>query len=145
MLVIGIIVLLVPVPLLILLPIIYKDHYIYLDVKAVPTKFFGFGAIKSYVYRFKKIGFDHATDKKAAFDQFYLIEYVYGTLAQAGNVATNEAHILSHLSHAALCTPIVPIHSDNTINDLVIPNLQQRKHHHHRSSRKSVDVKAFDV
>jgi hypothetical protein len=145
MLVIGIIVLSVPVPLLILLPIIYKDHYIYLDVKAVPTKFFGFGAIKSYVYRFKKIGFDHATDKKAAFDQFYLIEYVYGTLAQAGNVATNEAHLLSHLSHAALCTPIVPIHSDNTINDLVIPNLQQRKHHHHRSSRKSVDVKAFDV
>ena len=129
MLVIGIILLALPVPLLVLLPIIFKYHYIYLDVKTPPTKFFGVGATRSYSFRFKKIGFDHTTDRKAAFDEYYLVEYVYGSLAQAGNVVTNEAHLLSHLHHVGLCAPIVPVHADNTINDLVIPKLAQRTNH----------------
>lgn len=140
MLVIGILFLLIPAPLLILLPIVFKYHYIFLDVKGAPTKFFGIGAVKGYEFRFKKIGFDHTTDKKAAFDQFYLVDYVYGTLAQAGNVVTSEAHLLSHLNHAALCTPIVPVHADNTINDIVLPNIMQRRNHHKCSVRKSEDV-----
>lgn len=164
----GIVLLALPVPLLVLLPIIFKYHYIYLDVKTPPTKFFGVGATKSYSFRFKKIGFDHNTDRKAIFDEFYLVEYVYGSLAQAGNVVTNEAHLLSHLHHVGLCAPIVPVHADNTINDLVLPklmhrtncqmapfvpihgdnsindqvgpNLVQRTNHQMNSSKKSVDV-----
>ncbi len=85
------------------------------------------------------MGFDHATDEKATFDQYYLVEYVYGSLAHAGNVVTNEAHLLSHYSHAALCTPIIPIHADNYVDDHPLPSLLQRRNNHN-SVTKSVDV-----
>ncbi|KAL3827171.1 hypothetical protein ACHAXA_006726 [Cyclostephanos tholiformis] len=103
-------------------------HYIYLDVKTSPKYVCGNGGIKRHTFRFKKMGFDHATNKQATFDQYYLVEYVYGSLAHAGNVVTNEAHLLSHFNHAALCTPIVPIHADDTVNgNVVLPNILQRR------------------
>lgn len=117
LLVIGILLLLIPLPIL-FVPLIWKWHYIYLDVKTPTTKVFGFGGITSYDFRFRKMGFDHKTDDKASFDEFYLVEYVFGPLAKAGNVVTQEAHLLSHFNHAALSTPIVPIHADNIIGEL---------------------------
>ena len=136
--VIGILLLLIPVPLVMLLHFIRKHHYIYLDVKVSPKYLCGYGGIIRHTFRFKKIGFDHATDKKATFDQYYLVEYVFGSLAHAGNVVTNEAHLLSHFNHAALCTPIVPIHADNTVDDRALPSLLQRRNNH------SVATKSMD-
>eukprot|EP00569_Conticribra_weissflogii_P004125 CAMPEP_0171330054 /NCGR_PEP_ID=MMETSP0878-20121228/1726_1 /TAXON_ID=67004 /ORGANISM="Thalassiosira weissflogii, Strain CCMP1336" /LENGTH=289 /DNA_ID=CAMNT_0011830239 /DNA_START=160 /DNA_END=1029 /DNA_ORIENTATION=+ len=126
-LVIGCLLLVIPVPLLILLPIIWKWHFIYFDVKAPTTRFFNFGGIYSYAFRFKKIGFDTRTENLASFDEFYLIEYVYGSLGKAGSTVTSEAHLLSHFNHAALATPIVPIHADNTVRDLFMDGLRNRK------------------
>mmetsp|Transcript_22657 Transcript_22657/g.32374 ORF Transcript_22657/g.32374 Transcript_22657/m.32374 type:complete len:123 (+) Transcript_22657:760-1128(+) len=77
-----------------------------------------FGGVSSYEYRFRKVGFDHKTDEKAIFDEFYLVEYVFGPLAEAGSVITQEAHMLSHFSHAALSTPIIPVHADKIIDEL---------------------------
>ncbi len=140
MLVIGILLLLIPVPLLILLHFIRKHHYIYLDVKTSPRYLCGFGGISRHTFRFKKMGFDHATNKQATFDQYYLVEYVYGSLAHAGDVVTNDAHLLSHFHHAALCTPIVPIHADNTVNGHAVPSILQRRNNHSAVTKKSVDI-----
>ena len=140
MLVIGILLLLIPVPLLILLHFIRKHHYIYLDVKTSPRYICGFGGVASYTFRFKKKGFDHATNKQATFDQYYLVEYVYGSLAKAGDVVTNDAHLLSHFHHAALCTPIVPIHADNTVNGHAVPSILQRRNNHGTVIKKPLDV-----
>jgi len=119
--------LLIPVILLVLVPLIWKWHFIYLDVKSPSTRFFNFGGITSYSFRFKKIGFDMRANNQASFDEFYLIEYVFGSLGKAGNTVTSEAHLLSHFSHAALATPIVPIHADNTVRDLLVNGLKHRK------------------
>jgi hypothetical protein len=139
MMVIGILLLLIPVPLLLLLHFIRKHHYIYLDVKTSPKYLFGYGGIKSHTFCFKNMGFNHATDEKATFDQYYLVEYVYGSLAHAGNVVTNEAQLLSHYNHAALCTPIIPIHADNTVGDRSLPSLLQCRNNHNTVT-KLVDV-----
>ncbi len=117
-LVIGILLLLIPLPIALGLPLYFKWHFVYLDVKKPAAKFFNFGGVSSYAYRFRKMGFDHKTDEKALFDEFYLIEYVFGPLAEAGSVVTQEAHMLSHFNHAALSTPIVPIHADKIIDEL---------------------------
>ena len=139
MLVIGILFLLIPLIPVIVLFFIRKRHYIYVDVKTSPKCLCGWGRITRHTFHFKKMGFDHATDKKATFDQYYLVEYVYGSLAHAGNVVTNEAHLLSHFHHAALCTPIVPIHADNTVDDRALSGLLQRRNNHGVVT-KSVDV-----
>ena len=139
MLVIGILFLLIPLIPVIILFFIRKHHYIYVDVKTSPKYLCGWGRITRHTFDFKKMGFDHATDKKATFDQYYLVEYVYGSLAHAGNVVTNEAHLLSHFHHAALCTPIVPIHADNTVDDRALAGLLQRRNNHSVVT-KSVDV-----
>ncbi len=117
-LVFGILLLLIPFLVAVGLPLCCKWHFIYLDVKNPAAKVFNFGGVSSYGYRFRELGFDHKTNDKATFDEFYLVEYVYGPLAKAGNVVTQEAHMLSHFNHAALSTPIVPIHADNIIGEL---------------------------
>ncbi len=119
--------LLIPVPILILVPIIWKWHFVYLDVKAPTTRFFNFGGVHSYGFRFKKIGFDMRANNQASFDEFYLIEYIFGSLGKAGITVTSEAHLLSHYNHAALATPIVPIHADNTIRDFMEEGIKNRK------------------
>ena len=52
------------------------------------------------------MGFDHATDDKATFDEFYLVEYVYGSFQKGGTDMMNEAHLLSHFDHVNLSAPI---------------------------------------
>ncbi len=106
--------------LLILRHFIRKRQYL-LDVR--PKYICGYETIGRHTFGFKKMGFDHATNQQATFDQYYLVECVYGSLAHAANDVTNEAHLLSHFNHAALCTPIVPIHADNTVS-----NDQSAKH-----------------
>lgn len=119
-LVIGVLLLLIPFLFAVGLPLCCKWHFIYLDVKKpAAAKFFNFGDVSSYGYRFRKVVFDHKTDDKAAFDEFYLIEYVFGSLAEAGNVVKQKAHMLSHFTHAALSTPIVPVHADTIIGELI--------------------------
>ena len=100
-------------------PLFCGWHFVNLDVKIPTGKFFNFGGVSSHVFRFRTMGFDQHIDNKTAFDELYLIKYVYGSLGKAGDVVTNEAHLLSHFNHAALSTPIVPIHADNTIRDLM--------------------------
>jgi|SaaInl74LU_5_DNA_1037368.scaffolds.fasta_scaffold09026_3 hypothetical protein len=117
-LVIGILLLLVPPLVAVGVPLCFKWHYIYLDVKNPAAKIFNFGGVTSYGFRFRKMGFDHRTEDRASFDEFYLVEYVFGSLAKAGSVVTQEAHMLSHFNHAALSTPIVPIHADNIFGQL---------------------------
>lgn len=127
--VIGSLLLVIPIPLLLLVPCLIKHQYIYLDVRTPRTKifhWFGIGGITTYAYRFKKVGFDHSTDDKAAFDQFYLIDYVYGSLGKGGNEVTSEAHLLSHYSYATLANPILPIEANN---ERMFPNLLRRKMH----------------
>lgn len=118
MLVIGILVLLIPVPPLLLIPCIKKRHYMYLDVKAPSTTWFNFGGVTTYAFRFKKVGFDDAAGSKADFDDAHVLEYVYGPIAKAGDEVTNEAHLLSHLNYASLSTPIVPINAGDTVRNL---------------------------
>jgi hypothetical protein len=121
--VIRLLLLLIPVPLLILRHFIRKRQYL-LDVR--PNYICRYETIGRHTFGFKKMGFDHSTNKQATFDQYYLVECVYGRLAHAGNDVTNEAHLLSHFNHAALCTPIVPIHVDNTVNnDQTVPSILQ--------------------
>ena len=75
---------------------------------------------ETYNFRFKKIGFDHTTDDKAVFDEFYLVDYVYGSFSKSGDEVMNEAHLLSHFNHARLANPINPHHVDDSIRDLVM-------------------------
>jgi len=118
---------LIPVPILVLVPIIWKWHFVYLDVKAPTTRFVNFGGIHSHAFRFKKIGFNMSANNQASFDEFYLIEYVFGSLGKAGSTGTSEAHLLSHYNHAALATPIVPIHADKILRDFMEEGIKNRK------------------
>ena len=98
-------------------------HYVYLDVKTPLTRNCCFFKSKSYetlAYRFKKFGFDHTTDDKAVFDEFYLVDYVYGSFSNASEEVMDEAHLLSHFNHARLANPIDPHHVDESIRDLVL-------------------------
>ncbi len=119
--------LLIPVPILVLIPFFKKWHFIYLDVKAPASRFLSFGGITSYAFRFTKIGFETSVGNQASFDEFYLIDYVYGSLSKGGGTVTSEAHLLSHFNHAALSTPIVPIHADNSVLDFVADGVKNRK------------------
>mmetsp|Transcript_2161 Transcript_2161/g.4716 ORF Transcript_2161/g.4716 Transcript_2161/m.4716 type:complete len:287 (-) Transcript_2161:219-1079(-) len=118
---------LIPVPILVLVPFFKKWHFVYLDVKAPASMFASFGGITSYAFRFTKVGFETSAGNQASFDEFYLIDYVYGSLSKAGNTVTSEAHLLSHFNHAALSTPIVPIHADNSVLDFVTDGVKNRK------------------
>mmetsp|Transcript_5696 Transcript_5696/g.12596 ORF Transcript_5696/g.12596 Transcript_5696/m.12596 type:complete len:286 (-) Transcript_5696:52-909(-) len=118
---------LIPVPILVLVPFFKKWHFVYLDVKAPTTRFVNFGGIHSHAFRFKKIGFNMSANNQASFDEFYLIEYVFGSLGKAGSTGTSEAHLLSHYNHAALATPIVPIHADKILRDFMEEGIKNRK------------------
>ena len=91
---------------------------------------------KTHDFRFKKVGFDHTTDDKAVFDEFYLIDYVYDSFSKSSQDVMDEAHLLSHFTHANLANPIQPHHVDESIRDLVLSSnvfdtnskLRRKKH-----------------
>ena len=99
-------------------------HYVYLDVKTKNKC--GWACLrrfKTYTFRFKKVDFDHTTDDKAIFDEFYLVDYIYGSFSKGGDDVMNEAHLLNHFNHASLANPITPLHADNSVRDIVSPAL----------------------
>eukprot|EP01083_Nonionella_stella_P087935 244838_1 len=135
-LVIGVVLAAILVPILLIIPCIWKWHYVYLDVKTHSPNWFSSGAV-TYAYRFKKMGFDHSTDDKAVFDEFYLVDYVYGSFNKGGNDTMSEAHLLSHFHHVSLATPIVPIHADNSVCDIVLPAVGvNHRNKHGRSNQE---------
>ena len=75
---------------------------------------------KTLDFRFEKLGFDHTTDDKAVFDEFYLIDYVFSSFSKSGEDVMDEAHLLSHFTHAKLANQIQPHHVDESIRDLVL-------------------------
>mmetsp|Transcript_5764 Transcript_5764/g.11776 ORF Transcript_5764/g.11776 Transcript_5764/m.11776 type:complete len:333 (-) Transcript_5764:70-1068(-) len=115
-LVIGCLMLTIPVPYLLLRHFFKKWHYIYFAEKAPSRAFFNFGGIFPYVFRIKRTGFDMDAGNKANLDEFYIIDYVFGCICRNdGSTVTDEAHLLSHLNHGAIATPVVPVHADHTI------------------------------
>ena len=102
----------------------------------------------TYGFRFKRVGFDHATDDKAIFDEFYLIDYVFGSFSTSGQDVMNEAHLLSHFNHVQIAKPIAPHHADESVRDLmlsasyVLPNANLRRKKHAASSHKQEPVVA---
>jgi hypothetical protein len=65
----------------------------------------------------KIVGFETSASNKVAFDEFYLMNYVYETLGKHGNEVMNNYHLLSHFNEVKLADPIHPIHADDSIND----------------------------
>jgi hypothetical protein len=65
----------------------------------------------------KIVGFETSASNKVAFDEFYLMNYVYETLGKHGNDVMNNYHLLSHFNDVRLSDPIHPIHADDSIND----------------------------
>ncbi|KAL7470146.1 hypothetical protein ACHAXS_010380 [Conticribra weissflogii] len=117
-LVIGCLILAIPVPYLLLRHFFKKWHYIYFSEKAPSGQFFNFGGVLPYVFRLKRTGFDTDAGNVAKADEFYIIDYVFGCICSVGvggSTVTEEAHLLSHLNHGAIATPVVPVHADNTI------------------------------
>ena len=117
----------------------------------------------------KKVGFDNAASNDAVFDEFYLINYVFGTLGKHGMKTMENYHLLSHFNHVNLADPIKPAHADDSIRDvisgatpafLMAPKAapvhpfhstagenvhhsrspQQSSNHHHKRQQKSIDV-----
>lgn len=101
------------------------SHYIYLDVRSsnlsssIFKKWFGSGN-NTLGFRFKKRGFDHATDDSAIFDELYVLDYVYGSFQKGGNDMMSESHLLSHLNNVSLSTPMVPLHANKSVSDMVL-------------------------
>lgn len=71
----------------------------------------------SLLHAVKIIGFETAASNKAAFDEFYLMNYVYETLGKHGIDAMNNYHLLSHFQNSDLARPIQPMHADDSIRD----------------------------
>ena len=110
-------------------------HYVYFDVKTKNKC--GWACLrrfKTYTFRFKKVGFDHTTDDKAIFDEFYLVDYIYGSFSKGGDDVMNEAHLLNHFNHSSLANPITPLHADNSVRDIVSPALGTARRKNHGSS-----------
>ena len=100
-------------------------HYVDLEVSSPLKRHFILCKPRSYErysFRFKKIGFEHATDNKVAFDQFFLVDYVYESFSRSGAEVMDEAHLFSHFNHARLANPITPYHADESMRDLAMPS-----------------------
>lgn len=109
---------------------------------------FNFSNFDSYAFRFKKVGFDHSTDDNAIFDEFYLVDYVYGSFAKMGDEVMTEAHLLSHFHHVNLASSIAPHHADQSIREIVeLAPLQEvgamrRKKHGDKGQKETAAVGA---
>ena len=75
----GILILMIPVPLLTLLPCFWNWHHVYLDVGG-----------NTHAFRFNKKSFSRNTDDEATSDEFYFADYVYNRSA-----VTKEAIIFT--------------------------------------------------
>ena len=114
----------------------FHRHHVYLDVKTPSRNSCWRSSYETHDFRFKKVGFDHTTDDKAVFDEFYLIDYVFGSFSKSGEDVMDEAHLLSHFTHAKLANQIQPHHVDESIRDLVLSSnvfdtnskLRRKKH-----------------
>ena len=91
-------------------------HYVDLTVRGPLKRNF------KYSFRFKKIGFEHATDNKVAFDEFFIVDYTYESFSRSGPEVMDEAHLFSHFNHARLANPITPYHADESMRDLAMPS-----------------------
>ncbi|KAL7474610.1 hypothetical protein ACHAW6_000577 [Cyclotella cf. meneghiniana] len=123
-LVIGCLMLIIAL-LLLFLPFCFKKHHVYLDVKTSLRTGIYRRSI-TYDFRFKKIGFEHATYNKAAFDDMHLVNYVFGTLGNHGSEAMSRYHLLSHFHQVDLANPILPFHADNSVRELLALEMAER-------------------
>ena len=78
-----------------------------------------FFCTNSFTIPVKKVGLDNAASNDAAFDEFYLINYVFGTLGKHGMKTMDDYHLLSHFNHVNLADPIKPAHADDSILEVV--------------------------
>eukprot|EP00804_Cyclotella_cryptica_P005407 CCRYP_017095-RA/>CCRYP_017095-RA protein AED:0.03 eAED:0.03 QI:724/1/1/1/0.5/0.4/5/67/214 len=116
---------LIPALVLLFLPFCFKKHHVYLDVKTSLRKGF-FARSTTHDFRFKKIGFEHATYNNAAFDDIHLVNYVYGTLGNHGNEAMSRYHLLSHFHQVDFANPIAPFHADDSLRNIVAAATAER-------------------
>ncbi|KAL7432998.1 hypothetical protein ACHAXM_003358, partial [Skeletonema potamos] len=93
-----------------LLIIFCRDrHHVYLDTKSARRCCCKCSGTLSYDFCFQKVGFEHATDDKATFDQFYLFDYICKPFSKQGD-NMSDYHLLSHFNYVDLANPIYPVH-----------------------------------
>ena len=103
-------------------------HYVYFHVKTPSRKsIFSGGGYEEYKFRFKKVGFDHSTDGHAIFDEYYLVDYIFGPFNKGGDEVMSEAHLLSHFNHVSLAVPIVPLHADTSMRNIELGTLRRKR------------------
>lgn len=70
------------------------------------------------------------------------MDYVFGSFSKSGEDVMDEAHLLSHFTHAKLANQIQPHHVDESIRDLVLSfdtNSKLRRKKHGSSVKKNAE------
>ncbi|KAL3781872.1 hypothetical protein HJC23_005412 [Cyclotella cryptica] len=57
--------------------------------------------------------------QKAAFDEIYIMNYVFGSFGYHGKEAMNKYHLLSHFHQVDFANPIAPLHADDSFRDIL--------------------------
>jgi len=114
----------------------FNRHHVRLYTLAARKRGLFKSGVRTYDFRLKEIGFQHAVDDKATFDQFFLFDYICKPFSKQSADEMTEYHLFGHFNHVDLARPIEYDVGRNHRGPDMIHRSKVRSHHHHPSARQ---------